>query len=131
MDRYEQLIHNVQQKTDDGTIEWRVVNAVQYSDLILNCFRVIRAFRSDYQVGTKKYELLFVEKKVDLHGDYGYQAEGAEFEVFVLDEDKQIVLSLYDGVVDRDDLLKLAASIDGNNDRVNAFFDAFGQTDVA
>lgn len=125
MDRYDRIIRDVQQKTDDEIIHWTVVNADRYSDVILNSFKVIRAFSAAYPVGQRQYELLFVERRVDQHDDFGYSTEGHGFELFILDEDRQIVLSLFDGVVDRDDLLRLSGLIDEHNDRVKQFFSAF------
>jgi len=131
MDRYDRIIRDVRQRTDDEAIRWRVVNADRYSDVLLNSLRVIRAFAAEYPVGAKKYDLLFVERKVDLHDDFGDSTEGYGFELFVLDEDGQIVLSLYERVVDRDDLLKLSGLIDEHNDRVKNFFNAFDEFGAA
>jgi hypothetical protein len=131
MDRYDRIIRDVQQKTDDETIRWMVVNAERYSDVLLNTYRVLRAFTADYRVGKKGYVLLFVERKVDSHDDFGDSAEGYGFELFVLDEDGQIVLALSEGVVDRDDLLKLSGLIDEHNDRVKDFFNAFDEPGAA
>jgi hypothetical protein len=97
----------------------------------LNASRVIRAFTADYPVGTKQYTLLFVERRIDLHDEFGESAESYGYELFVLDRDGQIVLSLYDGVVDRDDPLRLAGLIDEQNDRVKDFFEAFGEPGAA
>jgi hypothetical protein len=131
MDRYDRIILDIQQKTDEEVIYWKVVNADRYSSVVMNTFRVIRAFTADYTVGEKKYDLLFVERKVDYHDDFGDSTEGYGFELFILDEDVQIVLSLYDGVVDRDDLLKLSGLIDAHNDRVKNFFEAFDEAGAA
>src|SRR5690349_16956983 len=99
MDRYERIISDVRQKTKDEIIHWKVAAAGRYADVVLNTFRVIRAFTADYLVGRKTYELLFVERKVEFHDDFGDSAEGYGFELFILDEDRQIVLSHYEGVV--------------------------------
>src|SRR3954447_22054518 len=112
MDRYDRIIRDVQQKTDDESIQWKVVDPDRYSSVMLNIWRVLRAFTADYPVGKKDYVLLFVEKKVEYHDDFGGSTEGYDFELFVLDEDGQIVLSLYEGLVDRDDLLRLSGLID-------------------
>lgn len=131
MDRYEQIIFDVQQKTEQKIIRWHVVNPARYTSALLNTDRVIRAFTAAYIVGKREYKLLFVERKVDVHDDFGYITERYDFELFILDEDGQIVLSLYPGVVDRDDLLKLSGLIDEHNDRARAFFEAFDEHSVA
>jgi hypothetical protein len=131
MDRYDRIIRDVQEKTDDEIIRWKVVNADRYSDVLLNTYRVIRAFTAEYRVGKREYVLLFVERRVDFHDELGDSTEGYGFELFILDEGGQIVFSLYDGVVDRDDLLKLSGLIDEHNDRVKDFFDAFDEPGAA
>jgi len=132
MDRYDRVMSDVRQKTDDEVIHWRVVNADRYSDVLLNTYRVIRAFAADYPVGKRKYDLLFIERKIEIHDDIGDStSETYGFELFVLDEDGQIVLNLYEGAVDRDDLLRLSGLIDEHNDRAKSFFEAFDQPGAA
>lgn len=131
MDRYDRIIRDIQQKTDDEVIQWSVVDAERFSNVLMNAFRVIRAFKAAYPVGAKRFDLLFVEKKVDFHEPYADSTEGFGFELFVLDADGQIVLPLYEGVVDRDDLLKLSGLIEGHNDRVKSFFEAFDESGAA
>jgi hypothetical protein len=131
MDRYERLILDVRQKTKDEIIHWKVAKAGRYSDVVLNSSRVIRAFTADYPVGKNTFELLFVERRVEFHDDFGNSSEGYGFELFILDQDKQVVLSLYEGIVDRDDLLSLSGLIDQHNDRAKDFFDAFEEPGAA
>ena len=131
MDRYNQIIQDVQRKTDTEEIRWKVDNADRHSEIIFNTYRFIRTFISDYLVGKKNFTLLFVERKVDYYDDFGDSTEGYGFDLYVLSEDGQIVLSRYEGVVDRDDFLKLSGLIDEHNDRVKAFFDAFDESGAA
>ena len=132
MDRYDRIIRDVRQKTDDEDIHWKVVSVGGYSDILLNSNRVVRAFAAEYSIGTKNYGLLFVERKYDLYDDMAdATSEGIDFLLFVLDDDGQIVLNLYDGVVDRDDLIRLSGLIDARNDRARAFFEAFDQSGAA
>lgn len=132
MDRYEQIIFDVLRKTEQENLLWKVVNPERYDSALLNTDRVIRAFTAGYIVGKREYTLLFVERKVvDTHDEFGYVTERYGFELFVLDEDGQIVLALYPGVVDRDDLLRLSGLIDEHNDRARAFFEAFDEHGVA
>jgi hypothetical protein len=131
MDRFDRIIRDIQQKTDDEVIHWRAVSAERYSNVVLNTFRVIRAFSADYRIANKEYELVFIERKIDYHDDFSYSTEGRGFELFVLGEGGQLVVSLYDGVVDRDDLLRLAGLIDAHNELVKQFFDAFDEPGAA
>ena len=70
-----------------------------------------------------------MERKEDFHDDFGDASETYGFELFILDEDGQLVLPLYAGVVDRDDLLRLSGLIDENNDRIKDLFDAVDALD--
>ena len=130
MDRYDRIIHDVQRRTAEESIRWKVINAERYS-VVLNPYRVLRALTADYPVGSKTYTLLFIERKVEIHGDYGDSTEGYGFELFILDEDREVVLSLYEGVVDRDDLLRLSGLIEEHNDRAKDFFAAFDESGAA
>lgn len=131
MDKYNRIIHDVQCKTEDEAIRWKLVNADRYAGILLNTIRVIRAFSADYPIGKKNFTLLYVERKVDTHDDFGDSSEKYGFELFVLDQDGQIVLSLYEGLVDRDDLLRLSGLIDEHNDKVKDFFEAFDESGAA
>ncbi len=131
MDRYDRIIRDIQQKTDSEVIRWKVVSSDQHAGILLNAFQIVRTFAADYPIGKRTYDLLFVERKVDFQDEFGDSTEGYGFELLVLDEDRQIVLSLYEGVVDRDDLLKLSGLIDAHNDRVKNFFEAFDGSGAA
>ncbi len=130
MDRYDRIIRDIQQKTDEEIIRWAAVTAGRYSEVLLNPSRVIRAFSAAYPVGQKTYELLFVERRVDFHNEFDYTTEVYGFELLVLDHNREIVLSLRDGVVERDDLLRLSGLIDAHNDRVKEFFGAFEESEA-
>ncbi len=132
MDQYDRIIDDVRRKTDDEVVRWKVVNADRHSDILLNSYRVVRAFHADYTVGVNKYDLLFVQRKINPDDDFGDYSEGYAFELFVLDDDDgEIVFTLREGVVDRDDLLRLSGSIEAHNDRAKRFFEAFDQSGAA
>jgi hypothetical protein len=125
MDRYEQIIRDIQRKTEERLIQWKAVQAEIYSYVLLNSNRVLRSFEAEYPVGGKPYSLLFVERRIDHHDEFGGPMEARDLRVFVLDDRGRTVVSLYDGVVDRDDLLRLSGLVDENNDLTKTFFDAF------
>jgi hypothetical protein len=102
---------HLSEKTDSEVIDWKVVSSDQHSGILLNAFQVVRTFAADYPIGKRKYELLFVERKADFQDEFGDSTEGYGFELLIMDEDQQIVLSLDEGVVDRDDQLKLSGLI--------------------
>lgn len=131
MDRFDRVMHDVLRKTDDREILWRVVDAGRYSGILLNVNRIIRAFLAEYLVGLETYNLLFLERKIDLRDEFGEFEEAISLELLVLDKDGQIVLHLYDGIVERADLLRLSGLIDDRNDRTSQFFAAFDQSGAA
>src|SRR4051812_42100573 len=99
MDRYDRVIRDMQQKTEDRRLAWKVVSPARYERILVDPGRVIRTVASEYTLADKKFDLLFVERKTDLFVDSGEIREGRDFQVLVLDQDGEIVLSLYDGVV--------------------------------
>jgi hypothetical protein len=57
--------------------------------------------------------------------------EGFDDRLFILDEEGRVAVSLYDRVVDRDDLLALSGLIEERNDRAQAFFASFDASGAA
>jgi hypothetical protein len=131
MDRYERIIHDVQQKTEEGAVQWKVVTPGLHGRVLMSPDRVVRACRADYRLAQKNYTLLFVERRVDRYGESAEPLELTAFELLVLDKDGEIVIPLYDGLVDFDDLAKLAGLIAERNDRAKEFFAAFDGTSAA
>src|SRR5262249_13787242 len=118
MDQYDRVIRDIQRRTSDGVLQWAVVSPSRYERILTRADRVVRAFRADYPLGMKEYSLLFVQRKTESHDELGYLTETIDCELYVLDRDGEIVLPLYDGVVERGDLSTLAGLIDAYNDRV-------------
>jgi hypothetical protein len=131
MDRYDRIIRDVQERTDEDRLSWSVVNPARYEKVLVNPHRIIRAFTASYTLGLKVYNLLFVARRNEVHDESGDLIEGRVFELLVLDVAGDIVLQLYDGIVDRDDLWRLSSLIDEHNDKAKGFFAAFEETDVA
>src|SRR5438094_157481 len=100
MDRYDRLIRDVQQKTENESIRWEVVNAGLYKKILLNIDTVVRAFTAEYPVGNRKYTLLLTVGKKHILNEYLPSTDAYNPELFILDIDGQVVLSLYDGLVD-------------------------------
>jgi hypothetical protein len=125
MNRFDRVIQDIQQKTANAELKWVIVSPGRFERVLIEPDRVLRAAAADYDLGGKKFLLLFAEKKADYFDDFGGVREGRDFQLLILDQDGEIVLSFFDGVVDRDDLIKLAALIDDHNDRAREFFAAF------
>jgi hypothetical protein len=132
MDQFDRIIFDIRRKTSDEELDWKIVPPASVSRIVLNPDRVVRAYSADYPVQERIYPLVFVERRVELFDGYSSPYESLDFEVFVLDsDDGEVVLTLYDGVVDRDDLVKLSGLIKTHNDRAKAFLSAFDDTDAA
>jgi hypothetical protein len=126
MDRYIRVIRDVQGKTEEGLLDWKAVSGGKYWKGVINPDRVIRAYYVEYGLaGGKEYVLLFVERRLESYDDYGDTFERIAYELHVLDHEGELVLPLYEGVVDRDDLIRLASLIEEHNDRAKSFFAAF------
>lgn len=125
MDRYDLVIRDIQEQTEGGALRWRNV-APSTWEHALNTGRTLRAYRADYALGDEEYELLFVDRKAERHEEYADRPAGRRtFEVLILDRDGEVALSLYEGAVDGDDLVRLAVLIEGRDDRTEEFFAAF------
>ncbi len=124
MDRYDHVINDILEQSEDGVLRWRSVAPSRYENVLLNVDRVIRAYRTDYALGDENYELVFVDKKVDhLDEETGWMsARGGTSEVLILDAEGEVALRLYEGAVDQNDLARLAGLIEGRNDRAKGFF---------
>lgn len=133
MDRYDQVIHDVKQKTGDRAIRWGVVPPHRLADAPNYAGRVVSAYRGDYRLGEATFHLLFVERKIDSYLDDfgGGPIERSDFDLLVLGAEDEIVLRLYDGLVDRQDLLELAGLIESHNDQTEGFFAAFERANAA
>ena len=126
MDRYDLVIRDIQEQTRDGALRWKSVSPSKYQNLSFRAGRVIRAYRTDYTLGEQEYELVFLDQRVSrFDEEAGWANEKRAFEVLILGTDGEIVLRLYEGAVDGDDLSRLAGLIETRDDRVTGFFSAF------
>ncbi len=131
MDRYDRIIRDIQSRTAQESLRWKVLRPLQYPLVVTNLDRVLRAFEGNYVLKGREYRLAFVEKRVDVHDEFNNNIESRGYELFVLDEEGLVVLPIYPGLVDRRDLLKLAGLIDAHNDLARDFFRAFDEPNVA
>ena len=129
MDKYDQTLHRVINETDEGILKWDAVNPASYSNIIVNADRVIRCFRAELTLKAKKYPLLFIEQKTFQYDDFGNEFEGLSFELYVLDEQHNLVFPIYDGLVDRNDLATLANTISDASTTAKEFFAALFDED--
>src|SRR5579875_3310974 len=126
MDQFDRVIRDIQQKTASDVLRWRIVPPSKLHELAVYARRLVSAHRAEYHLGSEKYELFFVEREVDSFDDFTSEMGVRNIpEVFVLGREGEIVLRLYSGVVEGKDLIRLASLIEGHNEQVTEFFDAF------
>jgi hypothetical protein len=131
MDRYDRILSDIRVRTEEGRLQWKFSRIGSFSDLVVNSDRVVRAFVADYALGDHVYTLLFVERINEYHDDFGGAFQRVAFEIYIVDADRDLVLLLRDGLVDRDELAQLAAEIAESNDKAESFFRAFEKFEVA
>jgi hypothetical protein len=132
MDEFDRVIRDIQQKTADDVLRWRAVPTPKVRELGVYAPRLISAHRAEYRLGKEKYEILFLERATDPVEDLNDEAsERTVLEAYVLGGEGEIVLRLYSGVVETKDLIRLASLIEGHNEQVKEFFDAFERANAA
>jgi hypothetical protein len=124
MDKYEATLARVIDATSSGVLVWEPVGQARYADVVVNADRVVRAYQAELELKEKRFPLVFVEKRTPWYDEFDKPAERMEFELHVLDKSRHLVLSLYDGVVERRDLQRLAASIKQSSGSAKEFFEA-------
>ena len=72
-----------------------------------------------------EYDLVFVEKKTPTIDENDIQFERLGYELNVLNDDGDLLIPMYDGLVDREDLFRLAAAISDNCSDANEFFNSY------
>jgi hypothetical protein len=131
MDQYDRVIRDIQQKTNDGVLRWSAMPPSKLRELSVYAPRLISAYRADYPLESRNYELLFLERAVDPFDDFDGVSERTVLEVCVLGGEGELVLKLYGGVVETKDLIRLASLIEGYNEQVKGFFEAFDRANAA
>lgn len=125
-DKYDQTLSLISNGTRDQSIRWELTSPSHYRDFILNADHVRRAFRASWEVGEKSFTIVFVEKRHRQHDEYGESFESIQEELFIIDQQNQLVLQLFDGLVDRDDLHRLGEEILDSNHVTREFFKTLG-----
>jgi hypothetical protein len=133
MDRYDRLMNDILEKTAAGALRWTVMARQDYDQALAIPDGVRRIFRADYLLGDQSYRLCFVKSRTKRFGDFGAVHEVSEIEIHVLNQDNRVALVLVDvdGLVERDDLLRLSGLIDANNEQTREFFEAFDRSGAA
>ena len=123
MDRYEATLARITDETDRGALRWEAAFPSTHERVVLNPDRVVRCFAADLSAGGKTFPLLYVERKESRFDEFDAPQETLSRELLVLDGDGRLVLPIYEGLVDREDLIRLAAAISDTNAAAEDFFD--------
>ncbi|WP_285409259.1 hypothetical protein [Pseudomonas sp. FR229a] len=122
MNKYEKLFDDIATKTHNGDLNWKQISKTAHADLIFNPDMSFRQYATVYKKGGKTYELVFVEKKTDdPHHDYAFQKYIPE--VLVVGQNNELVTTLTDSVIDRDQMIDLVRTIEENSDSLSGLFD--------
>lgn len=128
MDKYEQTLDRVLRETLEGKLTWEMVSPGCFSEILVDPDRVVRTWAAKFQLGDKSFPLLFIERKVLLHNEYGEPYDNLESELCVLDKVDRPLLRIYDGLVDRTVLKTLGDVIADSNESTKEFFRALAET---
>lgn len=131
MDRYDRIMRDVIERTENGLLRWGRAPRNFIQNCVLNPDQVFLAHWSDYDLSGQIYHLLFAEKRYGTKDSFGRTVETTRNELIVLDTGNEAVLSLFDGLVDREDLAQLASAIFEHNEHTKQFFEAFDAASVA
>ncbi|QOJ24799.1 MAG: hypothetical protein HRU78_15065 [Gammaproteobacteria bacterium] len=122
MNKYEKLFAEIAKKTEKNEIEWKQVKKSAHADLIFNPDMVFRQYSGELKKGNDTYEVVFLEKKTDdpVH-DFAYQRYIPE--IMIIDDKNELLVTITDSVIEKDDMLGLLQDIEEKNDRVKKLFD--------
>ena len=122
MNKYEKLFAEIAKKTEKNEIEWKQVKKSAHADLIFNPDMVFRQYSGELKKGNDTYEVVFLEKKTDdpVH-DFAYQRYIPE--IMIIDDKNELLVTITDSVIEKDDMLGLLQAIEEKNDRVKKLFD--------
>ena len=131
MDRYDRIMADLIAKTEDGSLRWKVFNHRDLQGVLPVIDGVRRVFIAVYSLGNAGYRLFFVESRLKRIGDFGTVSEVPDYEIYIVNSNDEVAQILIDGLVERDDLLRLSGAIDAYNEQAQEFFDAFDRSGVA
>ena len=131
LEKYDQALFRIEDETTSGRLNWTLAGPGSYRDLVVNPERVLRCLTAELELAGKRFPLLFVEKKDPRHGEFGDMYEAVVHELLVLDAAGRLIVPLYDGVVDRNDLARLGDLIADSSGAAREFFGSLLGTEAA
>jgi hypothetical protein len=121
MNKYEILFDEIFHQTNEGVIRWRQVRRTENSELVFNPNIVFRQFEAEFFRNDNRFTLLLMEKKFeDPEHDFAYEAYRPE--ILVLDDNKELVATLTDSLIERHKLIYLASIVEGKSDNASKLF---------
>lgn len=123
MNKYEKLFEDIAKQTRAGSLKWKQLRRHANSDVIFSASLVFRQFSADFERSGNQFKLLLVEKKYeDPEFDFAYDKYRPE--LLVIDEDGELVVTLSDSVIERNDLTRLADMVETHSDKASKLFDS-------
>lgn len=122
MNKYEKLFSEIAEKTKKNEIKWKQIRKSAHADLIFNPDMVYRQYSGELKKGSDTYEVVFIEKKTDdpIH-DFAFQRYMPE--IMIIDDKNELLVTITDSVIEKDDMIALVQAINEKNDRVKKLFD--------
>jgi hypothetical protein len=121
MNKYELLFNEIMQKTRNEKLKWKQLKRNANSELIFSANLVFRQFSAAFEREGAEFELLLIEKKYE-DPDYDYVYDKYRPELLVIDDDGELIITLTDSVIERNDLIRLADLVETKTDRANKLF---------
>lgn len=122
MNKYEKLFEEIMDKTESGEIKWKQINKSAHSDLIFNAQFAFRQYSGKLEKNDESFEVIFVEKKTeDPAHDFAYDKYIPE--ILIVDQNNELLITLTDSVIERDQMLELVGRIEEKNDKIKKLFE--------
>ncbi|NOQ35913.1 MAG: hypothetical protein GQ569_08455 [Methylococcaceae bacterium] len=122
MNKYEKLFQSIFDKTKNKDIKWKQINKTAHSDLIFNPNLVFRQFSGSFQKGKGIFEVIFIEKKMD-DPEHHFTYQKYSPELLVIDEDNELLVTLTDSIIDKNQMIELMSLLENKNERARVLFE--------
>ncbi|WP_372353808.1 hypothetical protein ACDH63_07455 [Xanthomonas axonopodis pv. maculifoliigardeniae] len=123
MNKYEEIFEKIVDKTNSGEISWRQVKKDSNSNLIFNADYSFRQYEGKFENKGQEFQILLVEKKMpDPEHDMAYERYMPE--ILIIDENKDLIVTMTESVIERGKIGDLAQEIEQKNGILNKLFEA-------
>ena len=123
MDKYDNLLNEIIEKTKDGTMVWEIENPSSYESIVFQSGFAASAYSSSLSKNKKKFTVLFVEKHMpQLGGDWDEIAQEYYPELYFLTTNG-VAFILDQRYVEIEDLSILGELIKESNEDSKSLFE--------